>query len=88
MSSSSKAPVAALRVHESARIEWLRLISIVEGGEVYLLADQVEEARACADSAVVRTRQRGERGHEAWAVRLLGEVCARRDPPDHARPLP
>ena len=66
----------------------MRLISIVEGGEVYLLADQVEEARACADSAVVRTRQRGERGHEAWAVRLLGEVCARRDPPDHARPLP
>src|SRR6202051_3209530 len=29
-------------------------------------------------------RERGQRGYEAWALRLLGEVTARQDPPDHA----
>ena len=27
-------------------------------------------------------RNRGERGHEAWALRLLGGIAAHRDPPD------
>jgi hypothetical protein len=27
-------------------------------------------------------RERGERGHEAWALRLLGEIAARDDRPD------
>ena len=46
-----------------------------------MLADQVEDARACADRALMLTRQRGERGHEAWALRLLGEIASH-----HARP--
>ena len=29
-------------------------------------------------------RERGQRGYEAWALRLLGEVTARLDPPEHA----
>jgi hypothetical protein len=29
-------------------------------------------------------RERGQRGHEARALCLLGEATARRDPPDHA----
>ena len=53
-------------------------------GEVYLLADQVEDARACADRAVRLARERGERGHEAWALRLLGEIASHRDRPDVA----
>ena len=27
-------------------------------------------------------RERGQRGYEAWALRLLGEIAPRRDPPD------
>src|ERR1700692_1640548 len=29
-------------------------------------------------------RERGQRGYEAWALRLLGEVTARRNPPEYA----
>jgi tetratricopeptide (TPR) repeat protein len=54
----------------------------VQLSEAYLLAGQVEDARACADRALTLTRKRGERGHEAWALRLLGEIAAHADPPD------
>jgi tetratricopeptide (TPR) repeat protein len=53
-------------------------------GEVYLLADQVEDARACADRAVRLARERGERGYEAWALRLLGEIASHHHRPDVA----
>jgi hypothetical protein len=43
--------------------------------------DQVENAHACADRAVTLARQRGERGYEAWARRLLGAIASH-----HARP--
>ena len=56
-------------------------VSVVQLGEAYLLADQVEDARACADRAVMLARGRGERGNEAWALRLLGEIASH-----HARP--
>jgi tetratricopeptide (TPR) repeat protein len=59
-------------------------LSVVQLGEAYLLADQVEDARACADRAVMLARQRGERGHEAWALRLLGEVASHPHRPDVA----
>ena len=41
----------------------------------------VENARAGADRAVMLARGRGERGNEAWALRLLGEIASH-----HARP--
>src|SRR5881397_2578755 len=50
-------------------------------GEAHLLADQVEDARACADRAVMLTRERGGRGYEAWALRLLGEIVSHQNPP-------
>jgi tetratricopeptide (TPR) repeat protein len=53
-------------------------------GEAYLLADQVEDARACADRAVRLARERGERGWEAWTLRLLGEVASHYERPDVA----
>jgi len=31
---------------------------------------------------VMLARQRGERGHEAWALRLLGEIALHGDHPD------
>jgi tetratricopeptide (TPR) repeat protein len=66
----------ALMAYEAAGTGFLHSISVVQLGEAYLLADQVEDARACADRAVMLARQRGERGHEAWALRLLGEVAS------------
>ncbi len=74
----------ALTAYESAGIGYFHSISVVQLGEAYLLADQVEDARACADRAVMLARQRGERGHEAWALRLLGEIASHHDRPDVA----
>jgi len=55
---------------------------VVHLGEACLLADRLEEALAAASRALTLARQRGERGYEAWALRLLGEIAARRDPPE------
>ena len=74
----------ALTAYESAGIGYFHSLSVVQLGEAYLLADQVEDARACADRAVMLARERGERGHEAWALRLLGEIASHHDPPDVA----
>jgi class 3 adenylate cyclase len=54
-------------------------ISIVQLGDAYLLAARVEDARACADRAVTVASRRGERGFEAWAFRLLGDIALHKD---------
>ncbi len=66
---------------EAAGIGLFRSLSLVQLGEAYLLAGQVD-AYACADRAVMLARERGERSHEAWARRLLGEIASHRDCPD------
>ena len=43
-------------------------------------ADRLEEARTQAERALMLTRERGERGLEAWAFWLLGEIASRREP--------
>jgi len=45
-------------------------------GEALLLAGWPDEAATKADQALEQSRRRGERGHEAWALRLQGEVAA------------
>ncbi len=63
--------------------QWQTLI-VAHMGEACLLADRLNEAVAFADRALTSARERGQRGYEAWALRLLGEITARRDPPEHA----
>jgi tetratricopeptide (TPR) repeat protein len=53
-------------------------------GQAYLLANRTEDARACADRALKVARERGERGHEAWAFHLLGDITSHHDRPDMA----
>ncbi len=72
----------ALAAYESAGMGFFQSISVVQLGEAYRLADQAEDARACADRAVMLARERGERGHEAWALRLLGEIALHHTRPD------
>jgi tetratricopeptide (TPR) repeat protein len=47
--------------------------------EAYLLAGRVGEARLLALQALDLVRTRKERGHEAWTLRLLGEIAAQRE---------
>ena len=51
-------------------------------GEAHLLADRLEEAHALAEHALALARERQERGNEAYALRLLGEIAARHHPPE------
>jgi len=75
----------SLTAYASASIGYLHSMSTAQLGSAYLLASRADEARACGERAVGLARERGERGYEAWALRLLGETAAFRDCPDAAR---
>jgi len=49
-------------------------------GSVLLAARRLDEAAAVAAAALEMARARGERGHEACALRLSGEIARRRQP--------
>jgi tetratricopeptide (TPR) repeat protein len=51
-------------------------------GEAHMLAGLLEEAHALAERALAHACRRQERGHQAYALRLLGEIAARREPPE------
>jgi class 3 adenylate cyclase/tetratricopeptide (TPR) repeat protein len=51
-------------------------------GEAYLLAGRRDEAAHAAERGLRTAREHHERGHEAWTVRLLGDIAATRDEPD------
>src|SRR5262245_49921891 len=45
----------------------------------------MDEAHALAERTLALTRTQEERGHQAYVLRLLGEIAARRQPPDRER---
>ena len=51
-------------------------------GEAHLRAGRLGEAHAHAERALALTRAHQERGNEAYALRLLGEIAAHREPPE------
>jgi tetratricopeptide (TPR) repeat protein len=56
---------------------WLTQLS-----EAYLLAGRMADALECVQRALECAREHQERGHEAWALRLLGEIRGHRESPD------
>jgi tetratricopeptide (TPR) repeat protein len=50
--------------------------------EAYLLAGRMDDAIRFARRALDLSRNHKERGNEAWALRLLGEIASHQDPPD------
>ena len=53
---------------------------VVRLGEAYLRAGRLDEAEETARRALLMAREKNERGHEAYALHLLGDVVARRTP--------
>jgi class 3 adenylate cyclase/tetratricopeptide (TPR) repeat protein len=51
-------------------------------GEAQLLAGRLEEAQALAERALAQACLHQERGHQAYALRLLGEIAAHSTDPD------
>jgi len=72
--SRARAADLKLRANEPLRTTWL--------GEVYLLARNAERAASLAAGAVSLAVAQKERAHQAYALRLAGDLARRRDPPD------
>jgi tetratricopeptide (TPR) repeat protein len=62
---------------DSAYVIWL--------GEAYLRAGRLDEASTQAQRALEFSRAHQERGDDAYALRLLGEVATQRHPPQGER---
>jgi tetratricopeptide (TPR) repeat protein len=69
-------------VRERVDIQALCLLPLVEA---YRRAGRLEEAHTLAERTLTHTRQHQERGKEAYALCLLGEIAARREPPESER---
>jgi tetratricopeptide (TPR) repeat protein len=54
-------------------------------GEGYLLVGRMEDAHCLAERLLTLSRDHKERGNQAWALWLLGEIAAQRHPPDPAQ---
>jgi tetratricopeptide (TPR) repeat protein len=50
-------------------------------GEAYLAAGDLEKARQYGQSSLEMARAQSQRGTEAWAWRLLGDIAAETGPP-------
>jgi tetratricopeptide (TPR) repeat protein len=50
--------------------------------EAQLLAGRLEEAHALAEQTLALARAHQERGHQAHAMHLLGQIAAQRNPPE------
>jgi tetratricopeptide (TPR) repeat protein len=58
----------------SLRVAWL--------GEAYLLASRIDDAKEQAVRAIELSLTHRERGNQAWALRLLGEIASHSDSRD------
>jgi DNA-binding SARP family transcriptional activator len=63
-----------------ARPRYLEMQSMV-----MLAAGRPDDAERSAIAALASAQEQGERGHEAWVLRLLGELACHRTPPDRDR---
>jgi transcriptional regulator with AAA-type ATPase domain/tetratricopeptide (TPR) repeat protein len=70
----------ALKVIETIRLGAYQPTCMIQLGEAYLLAGRVQDGLEQALRALAFTRERGQCPHEAWALRLLGEVTTHADP--------
>ena len=60
-----------------------RALSSLPLGEAQLLAGRLEDAQALAARTLALAREHQERGNQAYALHLLGDIAAQREPPEH-----
>src|SRR5262249_27962919 len=70
----SATTMSSMGVGRAMQLAWL--------GEGYMLEGRLDEALRHGHEGLSLARRPDERGHEAWCVRLLGEIASRRDPCD------
>jgi len=69
-----RAEAIEFAANHALRLAWL--------GEVYLLTGDGDAAKRLAQSALDLARRHGERGHEAYVLRLLAELAMKGSVPD------
>ncbi|HEV8531784.1 MAG TPA: sigma 54-interacting transcriptional regulator [Methylomirabilota bacterium] len=67
----------AIELHRAMRGTAGQSRRLTSLGEAYLAAGRAEEAAALAERALELSRAHQERGNEAWALRLQGDLAAR-----------
>ncbi|HEU5219438.1 MAG TPA: hypothetical protein VFU23_12335, partial [Gemmatimonadales bacterium] len=70
---------AVQQIDATPGFTWLRTRRLAQLGEASLRAGAVDAAIGCAAEALALSRQRRERGFEAWALRLHGEIALHGD---------
>jgi tetratricopeptide (TPR) repeat protein len=65
----------------SMSIMFFHALALAWQSEASLLAGRMDEALELAERALKVCREHKERGYEAWALRLLGDIAAQRHPP-------
>ncbi|MBI2468196.1 MAG: AAA family ATPase [Candidatus Rokubacteria bacterium] len=71
-----------LRAWESMGARFFRALALVQAGEASLLAGRLEEGRGFGEQALALAREHAERGYEACALRVLGDIASHPDPPE------
>jgi tetratricopeptide (TPR) repeat protein len=66
----------------SSRIMPIRMLQCSALGEAHLHAGRLEEAHTLASRALEYFRTHQHRGRKAYALHLLGDIAAHRDPPE------
>ncbi len=70
----------AVSDYEALGMGLFRSLIGVQLGEALLLGGQLKEAQAVTERGLALAQKRGERGHEAYALRLLGEIAIQQSP--------
>jgi class 3 adenylate cyclase/tetratricopeptide (TPR) repeat protein len=60
----------------------LQVLCSLSLGEAQMLSGRLGEAHALAEQALTLAHEHQERGHQAYALHLLGKIAAHRTPPD------
>ncbi len=79
-------PLLAQAVEQAASMAIMadHSLRISRLSEAHLRTGRTDRAMELGGRALDLSRERKERGHEAWALRLLGEIASRGDPPEAA----
>ena len=78
LASAINLAAASVNAMSSKQLCCVRVLEI-QGG-VLLAAQRFDEATSVASVALETARARGERAHEAWALRLLADIARRQQP--------
>jgi len=76
--SEEQSDLIGRKAGRSLRVSW--------HGQARLLSGKIDEAKKCAARARALAKETKERGYEAWALKLLGDIAARGESPEAETP--